>query len=327
MTRRTRPPTPWPAVLPEEVFSRGRSLTASGSSTEPPPLIDGELPEVGAVIDRYRIEGVIGRGGFAVVFRGRHVLLDMPVAIKLMRPSVVRRSPHLAHTLCDEARLAARIAHPNVVRVHDVHHTDAITFIVMELCEGETLSELIARKGRLAPTRVLRIGQAVAAGLRAGLACQIIHRDIKPSNIIVTTGGAPKVVDLGLARRVSERVDDRPAHRGMVGTPGYMAPEQANDPDGVDFRADIYALGVSLYHAAVGAPPFPTSDPLRALALHQSATIPPPTDRVPGLPPELDHLLLWMLERSRERRPASYDVLISAMRRALEDLERPDRSR
>jgi serine/threonine protein kinase len=330
MTKRTGPPTPWPAALPDEVFATGAGAARPGAPTVPPTIAESEppeLPEVGTVIDRYRIEGVIGRGGFAVVFRGRHVMLDMPVAIKLLRPSVVRRAPHLAMTLCDEARLAARIAHPNVVRVHDVHHSDAITFIVMELCEGETLSELIARKGRVAPARALRIGHAVACGLRAGLAGQIIHRDIKPANIIVTTGGAPKVVDLGLARRISAAIDERPAPRGMVGTPGYMAPEQALDPDGVDFRADVYALGVTLYHAVVGAPPFATGDPLRALALHQSAAITPPSARAPGLPAAVDHLLLWMLERNRERRPASYDVLIAAMRRTLDDLERADRER
>jgi eukaryotic-like serine/threonine-protein kinase len=235
---------------------------------------------------------------------------------------VVKRSPRLAAALCEEARLAARINHANVVRVYDVTHTDEITFVVMELVDGESLSDLIARRGRLRPNKVLRVGLAVAAGLRAGLAEHVIHRDIKPANIVFTRSGNTKIVDLGLARRVSDPSSaELGTPRGPIGTPGYMAPEQARDADSIDFRADIYSLGVTLYHAAVGAPPFPTDDPVRAMTLHDSAPIPPPSQRAPGIPATLESLLLWMLERNPDRRPGSYDLLISAMRRALEGIE------
>lgn len=317
MSARSGPPRP-SDELPEDVFStpsrRGsRDDVGAGVS-------DGELPELGTMLDRYRVEELIGSGGFAVVFRGRHVLLDMPVAIKLLRPRVVRRSPALAMALCEEARLAARINHPNVVRVHDVHHSDTITFIVMELLVGDSLSALISRRGPMRASKVLRLGHAIASGLRAGLAEHVIHRDIKPANLIITAAGPPKIVDLGLARRTSADGDDRGLPRGLIGTPGYMAPEQAIDPDAVDFRADIYALGVTLYHATVGAPPFPIDDPIRTLALHASAPIPPPSARLPDVPPALERLLMWMLERNPARRPASYDMLIGAFRRALDEL-------
>jgi eukaryotic-like serine/threonine-protein kinase len=318
MTENRRRRAPVTAELPASIFAsvsspRSSSDLAGGGN-------DGDLPEAGAVIDRYRIESMLGAGGFAVVFRGRHLLLDMPVAIKLLRPQVVRRSPELVAALCEEARLAARISHANVVRVHDVHSSDAITFIVMELVDGESLSAMIARKGRLRPARVVRIGHAIASGLRAGLAEHVIHRDIKPANVIIAKSGQPKIVDLGLAIRTSDGHDDRGPTRGPVGTPGYMAPEQALDPDGVDFRADVYSLGVTLYHALVGAPPFPTDQPMRALTLHQTEAIPPPSQRVDGVPPELERLLLWMLERSPKRRPASYDVLLASLRRLQESL-------
>ncbi len=314
--------------LPASAFADdARAAAVSGGSSAPAPsgadrAADHDLPEVGTVIDRYRIEEMIGAGGFAVVFRARHLALDMPVAIKLIRPSLLRKWPNLAATLCEEARLAARLNHPNVMRVHDVVQTDRVTFVAMELIEGENLSQLIARRGPLRPARVLRIGLAVALGLRAGLSERVIHRDIKPANILLTRGGTIKIVDLGLARQMTSDGESRAARGGLIGTPGYMAPEQIDDPDGVDFRADIYALGVTLFHALVGRPPFSTDDPVQAMALHQSAPMPAPSQFVADLPPALDRLLLWMLARRPDRRPGSYDLLIASIRRALEDLDR-----
>ncbi len=313
---------PMRGALPDRVFQLRGPRPATDppprAPAPPPPAPGRELPEPGAILDKYRIEEPVGSGGFAVVFRARHILLDMPVAVKLLRPEVVRRRPDLAAALCDEARLAARINHANVVRVFDVAHTPALTYIVMEFVEGVALNELVRRRGPLRGSKLLRVGIAVALGLRAGLAGGVIHRDVKPANIVITSDGATKLVDLGLGTRVPDDAADGLSTRAVVGTPGYMAPEQASQPAAVDFRADIYALGATLYFAATGAAPFPTGDPDRCLELHARAPVPPPRARAPALSPAIEDLLLWMLAKRPGQRPDSYEILIAAMRRALD---------
>jgi serine/threonine-protein kinase len=280
-----------------------------------------ELPEIGTVLDgKYRIDEHIGTGGFAVVYRATHLLMNTSVAIKLLRPKMIKKRPGLAALLCDEARFAAKIQHPNVVSVKDVTHTPKLTYLVMEFIEGQTLSDVIHLRGRLAPDETLRIGMAVAAGLKAGVEQGLIHRDIKPSNIVLTAAGDTKIVDLGLAQPNVEGMtiaaEDRPDEGPVIGTPGYMAPEQSLAPEKVSFRADIYSLGVTLYHAAVGSPPFPTDDPARCLQMHRDDPVPLPESRDPTFPRPLSRLLLWMLAKNPAERPGSYEVLIRAMRAA-----------
>lgn len=300
--------------------SRRKSVRRTGS--------DADLPSPGVIIDKFRLEELVGKGGFAAVFRATHLLLNTPVAIKLLRPKAMKKHPNLAALLCDEARFAARIDHPNVVRIYDVTHTPAVTFIVMEYLEGGTLGQLIREQGRLAPIRVLRVGLDVTEGLKAGLDQGLIHRDIKPSNILFSKAAVTKIVDLGLAQSsgssdeppVTMPGEELPRKFSVVGTPAYMAPEQGIAPGRVDFRADIYALGVTLYHAAVGRPPFPIDKPERCMAMHRSEPVPPPENVMPKFPLPLSKLLLWMLEKSPDGRPESYDALEVAMQEALTDL-------
>ena len=180
-----------------ESLSAHTMPTAARRKGRPP---EPDLPEPGAIIDKYRVEELVGVGGFAVVYRATHLLLNTPVALKLLRPSVLRRTPELAPLLCDEARVAARINHPNVVRVNDVTHTRHITYVVIEYVDGGSLADYLARVRRMSPGRALRLGIDVAEGLRAGLAAGVIHRDVKPANILMTAAGQAKVADLGLAR-------------------------------------------------------------------------------------------------------------------------------
>ena len=277
----------------------------------------------GAIIDKYRVEKLLGKGGFAAVYRATHLLLNTQVAIKLLRPQVLARHAHLAKLLYEEARFAARIDHPNVVKVFDVTHTPSITYIVMEYIDGRSLADTIARGRALPWPRVVEIGMAVATGLKVALEARLIHRDIKPANILLGKRGEIKIVDLGLVLRAgtmgheagsSDSDASTTGRRAAIGTFGYMAPEQAIDPERIDFRADIYALGATLYEAAVGAPPFPLGNAARCLEMHAHELPPAPESRRPGLPPELSALLLRMLAKKPDDRFVSYDALISALK-------------
>jgi serine/threonine protein kinase len=190
----------------------------------------------------------------------------------------------------------------------------------MEYIDGRSLAETIAAQGRLPPAEVVRVGVAVAAGLRVGQAQGLIHRDIKPANILLASDGAVKIVDLGLAHASGAALPgDLPLGRAtVVGTYGYMSPEQAADPQRVDFRSDVYSLGVTLYEAATGTLPFSARDPAQCLEMHRSHPVPPPESRATGLPPALGGLLTAMLAKRPEDRPPSYEALETALRHVLD---------
>src|SRR6185295_9528356 len=153
---------------------------------------------------------------------------------------------------------------------------------------GPTLGAAIDKNKRLDVRESLRISIHVTQGLKAALDQGLIHRDIKPANILVARGGMAKIVDLGLAQHSADiGRRDPEAAKMIVGTPLYMAPEQASKPEDVDFRADVYSLGATLYHAVTGRPPFQDPDPVRVLALHQKEPVKPPESVVPGLPFDL----------------------------------------
>ena len=273
------------------------------------------LPEPGSVIDKYRIEALIGTGGFGAVYRATHLILRTSVALKLLKPEVVRKNPFLAERLCEEARFAAQLNTPGMVRVFDVTHSPRLTYIVMEYIEGLSLSETLRASGPMDHRRVVWLGLQVCLALKAALAEGLIHRDVKPANILLAKSGAVKIVDLGLAQQVG--AETTPEQQSFGGTPNYMAPEQSTDPNRVDFRSDIYALGVTLYQAALGRLPFSGADAMETIRMHQAAPVPLPSALAPGFPAELERLLLWMLEKQPEARPASYDQLLTALDEVL----------
>ena len=285
------------------------------------------LPAPGSVIDKYRVEGLLGTGGFAAVYRATHLLLRVPVALKLLRPEVIERDPRTADQLCEEARFAALVNHPNVVRVFDVTRTRQLTYIVMEFIDGDSLSAAVKRQGPLSAVEVLRIGIDVVNGLRAALAQGLIHRDIKPANILLPKTGGARIVDLGLVHRVQDSgvATESAAAGALVGTPAYMAPEQAIDPERVDFRADVYALGATLYHAAVGRPPFSSKDMLELVDMHKRAPVTPPSEVRAGVPAELSRVLMWMLEKDPAARATSYENLLAGLEEALDSIRFRDR--
>ncbi|HEY0991566.1 MAG TPA: serine/threonine-protein kinase [Kofleriaceae bacterium] len=253
----------------------------------------------GTIVDKYRIEELLGVGGFAAVYRATHMLLRSTVAIKLLRRDVVARRPNMAMQLLQEARFAARIEHRNVVRVFDVTHTAAITYIVMEFIRGPSLAHLIADRGPLPVATVARIGVDTIDGLQAGLTQGLIHRDIKPPNILLGDNGIARIVDLGLANPIFDRDEGPLRESTLVGTRGYMSPEQIADPRAVDFRSDIYSLGVTLREAATGeAPPRTPRRDDRSAAMLPSALAP---------------IVTWMVAHDPDDRPTSYRELRDAL--------------
>jgi serine/threonine protein kinase len=300
---------PLDARLPESIFVRGRPSSARDPkerprdiprprlnlTPEPPP--PAGLLAVGSILDKYRIEELVGTGGFGAVYRATHLVLRTSVAIKHVLPNIVARRPELVTQLIEEARVAATIQHPNVVRVIDATKSPRLTYIVMELIEGPTLARAIKMRGRLERDDVVSVGIDVAQGLEAGLANGIVHRDVKPSNIVLARDGHAKIVDLGLAR-ATHMSRGAVSARSVVGTRGYIAPEIYADPARADFRADIYSLGITLTEALRGRVGASEPDPV----------------------PRAEHRLAMVLRRMTATDPAermrSYAEVIDALTRA-----------
>ncbi|AEV83790.1 serine/threonine protein kinase [Actinoplanes sp. SE50] len=254
---------------------------------------------------RYRLEHRIGLGGMSEVWRGHDQVLDRPVAIKIMAPAV---EGTLGQTGVDliraEARSAARLAHPNVAGVHDFGTSPApgrrdVPYIVMELVEGQTLSQHLAG-GRLDWRIGVRICAEVAAALAAAHAEQVVHRDIKPANVMLTPSGA-KVLDFGIAAAVGA---PEPDTGGMVmGTPAYVAPERFDGMPATP-ASDMFGLGSLLYHCLAGRVPWTTRSPtelIRAQRYHD----PEPLPSLDGLPPEVLDLCFRCLRRDPAERPTA----------------------
>ena len=259
-------------------------------------------PEVlGALGGRYEVLEEVGRGGMGAVFKARQRSLDRLVALKITLPGAS------AERFLREARLLAQIRSPHVVTVHDCEVLpDGAPLLVMEWVEGTTLlSRIQARKGPLDEAEVLPWMRQTSAGMAAAAALGIIHRDFKPSNVLVDDLGRARVADFGLARGPEVRAE-LTLHGGMMGTPYYMAPEQAEDPRGVDSRADIYSFGATYYHALTGTTPFDGETVFSVLFRHKTEPLVPPRARNPRLSEHLNGLLERCLAKSPNDRFESF---------------------
>lgn len=309
---------------PEDQAPLQADATNAGSPL-PDPLLGHTLD------DKYRLDAQLGIGGMGTVYRARHLLIDRPVAIKVLNPRFVE--DEAARTRFQrEARAAGRLQHTNAVTVTDYGQTqDGYVYIVMELLEGRTLRDILAKEAPLDAARSVSIMLQVSAAVAAAHEAGIIHRDLKPANIfIVQRAEVPsvvKVLDFGIAKLAAESLEEDDIKAltqigAMIGTPRYMSPEQC---DGAELTpaADVYSLGVILYEMLSGTVPFSGSTPLAIAMKHTSELPRRPREFVPSIPPALEDVVLHALEKSPEKRPANaaefrQELLATAERLGLE---------
>jgi serine/threonine-protein kinase len=281
-----------------------------GPPTLPPPA-DGPAP---AGFGKYELLGELGRGGMGVVYRARQTDLDRTVAVKMILGSHLASEEQIARFQA-EARVAARLSHPHIVQVYEAGTVHGQPYFAMQYVEGRGLDEVL-RDGSLPTVEAVRLLAAVARAVAYLHAEGLIHRDLKPSNVLIDRVGRPYLTDFGLARLL-ERESSLTASGAIVGTPSYMAPEQAAGGKDVGPRSDIYGLGAILYELLTGRPPFREATPLDTVVqvLEGEPTLPRRLN--PRLPRELELICLQCLEKVPERRYPSASALADDLERFL----------
>jgi serine/threonine protein kinase/Leucine-rich repeat (LRR) protein len=277
--------------------------------------------EIGRVA-HYRVLKVLGEGGMGIVFLAEDVRLARPVALKTMKPALAADSA-LRQRFIREARAAAKVEDPHIVPIYDVGEERGVPWLAMPFLKGQSLAELLKQVKRLDSVLAIRLGVQVARGLAAAHAVGLIHRDVKPANIWVEPegGGRAKLLDFGLARDqtpLREPGDTTLTRTGAVlGTPAYMAPEQARG-ELLDARADLFSLGCVLYRAVTGRVPFQGSGMMGTLVALATQTPPAPHEVNPEVPRALSTLILSLLAKERSARPASATLVAETLEPLLE---------
>jgi serine/threonine-protein kinase len=267
-----------------------------------------------ALQGRYRIEREIGRGGAAIVYLARDCKHDRQVAVKVLRPDLSYSVG--GERFLREIRIAAQLSHPHILGVHDSGDADGFLHYVMPFVEGESLRDRLDREGRLGVAETVRLLHDVLDGMQYAHQRGVVHRDIKPGNVMVT-GRHAVVADFGVAKAVrSARGEGDLDSLGVVlGTPTYMAPEQASADPGIDQRADIYAVGVLAYEMLTGAPPFRGSSPQQILAAHVTAKPQPLAEVRPDVPEPLADWVMACLEKDPRDRWQSAEAMLQYLDR------------
>lgn len=276
----------------------------------------------GRLLDgRYLVGPRIARGGMASVHEALDVRLDRTVAVKIMHAGLSDSDSDrdFAERFVREARAAARLSHPNIVSVHDQGDDDGTVFLVMELVSGHTLRDVIAKESPMSPARALALVEPIVSALAAAHRAGLIHRDVKPENVLISDDGRIKVADFGLAKAISADTQHTATQGVLIGTVSYLAPELVVDGR-ADERADVYAVGVLLYELLTGVKPHDGETPIAVAYKHVHHDVPPPSQRVPGLPPYVDALVERATTRDRTRRPADAAVLLRQVHRVAQAL-------
>lgn len=275
-------------------------------------MIDALKPAPAPDIPGFEILERLGEGGMGVVFRARQTALDRVVAIKVLRDELAQEEEYIRRFL-REARLAGRLRHANIVSALDCGNAGGRYFMVMEYVEGKPLDRVLKSRGVLPEPEALEIARGLAEALQHAWYHKVLHRDLKPQNVLLTKDGLPKVCDFGLCRDVR----DLP-HLTSLGlihcTPEYSSPEQSRGDKDIDVRADLYSLGVTLYEMLTGTVPFQAGDPATMMVMHAMERPRPPVERNREISSAANQLVLDLLEKAREERPAAPAIVLERIK-------------
>ncbi len=268
---------------------------------------------VGENVGAYRILEQLGQGGMATVYKAYHAALDRYVALKVLHPAF-----HEDHTFTArfqrEARVVAKLEHPNIVPIYDYAEHESRPYLVMKYIEGETLKSRLAR-GPLSADEINRVVDAVGSALAYAHAQGILHRDIKPSNVLIATDGQMYLADFGLAR-IAQAGESTLSSDSIMGTPQYISPEQARGDKNLDAGTDIYSFGVMLYEMVVGQVPFSADTPFSIIHDHIYSPLPLPRTINPNVPESVERVLLKALAKDRKDRYADIVSMVNAFKEA-----------
>ncbi len=270
----------------------------TGSRTSSDSVVESRFLPGDVLAGRYRIVGPIGRGGMGEVYRADDLRLGQSVALKFLPASLYADEGHLQRFF-GEVRLARQVTHPNVCRVHDVEEHEGEHFLSMEYVDGEDLSTLLRRIGRLPQDKAIQIARQICAGLAAAHAKGILHRDLKPANVMIDGKGQVRLTDFGLAA-LAARVGKGDAR---AGTPAYMAPEQLDGTE-VTSRSDVYSLGLVLYELFTGKTAFPADTLADMRRMQKESTPATPSSIVDVLDPAVERAILRCIEADPRQRPS-----------------------
>ena len=265
------------------------------------------------IAERYEILGKIGTGGMADVYKAKDHKLNRFVAVKVLKPEF-REDTTFIRKFRSEAQAAAGLTHPNIVNVFDVGDDEGVYYIVMELIEGITLKEYIAKKGKLSIKEATSIAIQVSMGLEAAHNHGIVHRDVKPQNIIISTDGKVKVTDFGIARAASSNT----ISSNVMGSVHYSSPEQVRGGYS-DEKSDIYSLGITLYEMVTGRVPFDGDTTVAIAIKHLQEEMVPPSVYTEELPYSLEQIILKCTQKSVNRRYEKMEDVIADLKHSLID--------
>jgi len=308
---RPAPAAPAPQPAQPAVCSRCGKPVAGAAAAERVlcPQCSGKLGLVGQTLAGYAIVDWLGQGAIGTVYKARQVSLERFVALKVLHPNLTTQEIAVKRFL-REARTGARLRHPNIVSLYDQGRIGNCYYIAMEYVEGVTLSDIVTAGGPFQQGQAAAVFGPICDAVSYAHEAGIVHRDIKPANIMLTADGTPKLTDMGLAKGL----EDSLTLAGMVvGTPGYISPEQVLDLDVIDHRVDVFGLGASLYFTVTGLPPFVGKTPTEIMK--KSATEDPPDPRQfnPSLTAEFELVIRTALAKKAEER---YETAL-AMAKAL----------
>lgn len=302
---------------------RDASSTVGADEVAPVPQQGVAVPQVLLDHPKYKVGRFLGRGGMGAVYQAEHRLMNRQVALKIIHPRLTKNK-RVIERFHQEVKAAASLAHPNIVTAYDAEQAGDLHFLIMEYVDGMSLARLVAKKGPMEVAYACHFVRQAAKGLQHAFESGMVHRDIKPHNLMLTRKGQIKILDFGMARLATESLAELELAAGadlptllkpgeIMGTPGYIAPEQIVDPAKADIRADIYSLGCTLYFLLTGQTPFPDIMSRQALLTPETRQPRPIHELRADLPAGLIAVLNRMISCDPARRYATPDNVIKAL--------------